>query len=355
MDAAYREKVTKICTAAAAAPSGDNSQPWRFVFRAPNMLEFHAITEKDNELLNIDGSGTYIALGAAIQNAELEAKALGFVPDVRYSSSGSLVAVFVLHDGGVQSDEEKKLHQAIPSRHSNRKAYKKIPIAEDDRDALISAAGNPTGASFTLVEERESMSLVSRALTTMEEIALQNKSLHRLFFESIFWSKERNIAGNSGLYIGTLELPPPARLLFKVLKYWSVANVLAKLGFPTMVAKTNAAQNASASAFGLITIEHFDRRNYVEAGRLLERVWLAATAQGMSLQIVTGMLFLARTVERGHATVFSPEECTMVKKAYARAQETLKTDEPFLMFRVGYSNAPSAVSFRREPVIEGLH
>lgn len=354
MDAAYREKITKICTAASAAPSGDNSQPWRFVFRAPNTIEFHALVEKDNALLNVDGSGTYIALGAAIQNAELEAKAVGLVPEVQYSYEGSLVATFVLHERGSLSVEEQTLHQAIPLRHSNRKAYKKIPLAEADREEIMRAAGNPERVSFALIEDRKSMSVVSRALTTMEEIAMQNETLHKLFFESIFWSKERNASGESGLYIRTLELPPPARLLFKVLKYWSVAQVLARIGFPTMVAKTNAVQNASASALGFITLERFDRRSYVEAGRLLERVWLAAAAQGMSFQIVTGMLFLARAVGHGNTSVFSEKERDSVRKAYARAQEALKVDEPFLMFRIGYSSAPSAVSFRREPVIEGL-
>jgi len=355
MDAAYRDKIVKICTAAAAAPSGDNSQPWRFVFHAPNSIEFHALTEKDNALLNVDGSGTYIALGAAVQNAELEAKALGYAPEVRYHNEGSLVVTLVLHEGGMLSTEEQKLHQAIPFRHSNRKAYEKIPLAQNHRAWIMSAAGNPEGVACALIADRRVMSVVSRALTTMEEIAMQNKTLHELFFESIFWSKERNVAGESGLYIRTLELPPPARLLFKVLKYWPVAQVLAKIGFPTLVAKTNADQNASASAFGLVTLDRFERRKYVEAGRLLERVWLAVAAQGMSLQIITGMLFLARAIEQGNTTVFSEKEYASVRTAYARMKEELKVENPFLMFRVGYASAPSAVSFRREPVIEGLH
>lgn len=356
MDAEFKEKIKKICTAAVAAPSGDNSQPWRFVFRAPDMLEFHAIPEKDNVLLNVDDSGTLIALGAAIQNAELEAKSLGLSSEIRYNKEGTLVATFIFHKGGGLSETERDLQQAITLRHSNRKPYKKIPLTEDDRKFLLDTAGGSTGISFSFVEDEKLMALISRALTTMEEIALKNKPIHKLFFQSIFWSKARNSEGKSGLYIKTLELPPPAQLLFKILRYWSVANFLAWIGFPKMVAETNAKQNASASAFGVITVNRFDRTSYLEAGRLLERVWLATAAHGMSLQIVTGLLFLARAMKHETSSIFSAGERASVQKAYARIRENLKgTDEPFLMFRVGYAAAPSAVSFRRGPIIEDMH
>lgn len=357
MDAAFKEKIKKICTAAVAAPSGDNSQPWRFVFRAPNILEFHAIPEKDNVLLNVDDSGTLTALGAAIQNAELEAKSLGLSSEIRYNKEGTLVATFIFHKGGGGlSKTERDLQQAITLRHSNRKPYKKIPLTEDDRKFLLDTAEGSTGVSFVIIEGEKPMTLISRELTTMEEIALQNKSIHRLFFQSIFWSKARNSEGKSGLYIKTLELPLPAQLLFKILRYWSVASFFSRISFPKMVAETNAKQNASASAFGVITINRFNRMGYLEAGRLLERVWLATTARGMSLQIVTGLLFLARAMEHETSSIFSAAERASVRKAYARIRENLKgTDEPFLMFRVGYAAAPSAVSFRREPIIEDLH
>lgn len=353
MDTVSPEDTVKILTAAVAAPSGDNSQPWRFVFHAPNTLEFHAIPEKDNALLNVDNSGTLIALGAATQNAELEAKALGFDPEIRYNKEGSLVATFILHKKeGASSEIEWNLKQAIPLRHTNRKAYQKIPLKEDDRQFLFDAAGEVPGVSFSLVEDRESMALVSRALTHMEEIALKNKSIHKLFFESIFWSKERNSRGESGLYIKTLELPPPAQLIFRVLRYWPVASLLAQIGFPKMVAETNAKQNATASAFGVITLDYFDRTSYMEAGRLLERVWLGATARGMSFQIVTGLLFLARAMEQNNSEVFSASERAVVREAYTRIQESVGAPNgPFLMFRVGYTDAPSAVSFRQAPRI----
>ncbi|OGG76507.1 hypothetical protein A2950_00570 [Candidatus Kaiserbacteria bacterium RIFCSPLOWO2_01_FULL_55_19] len=347
MNVAYK----KILKAAVAAPSGDNSQPWQFVFREPNVLEFHAVPERDNAALNVDQSGTFIALGAAIENAELEAKALGFAPHTRLAE-GDTLAIMTLTAGGNCPERERILQGGIVLRHSNRKAYTKTPLLPEDRIALVDAAGDRKGESLTFIEEPDAMASVARALTTMEEIALSNKTLHKLFFDSIFWSKERNDAGEQGLYIKTLELPPPAQLFFKVLRHWPVASVLARIGFPKVVATTNAKQNASASAFGVIRIKRYERAGYIEAGRLLERVWLASAARGMSLQIVTGLLFLARAAQGSTSTLFSGAERETIQAAYTRVREHLTgSEEPFLIFRVGYGDAPSAVSCRKAPAI----
>ena len=55
----------------------------------------------------------------------------------------------------------------------------------------------------------------------MERVALETPALHKLFFGGILWSREENNSGKGGLYIKTLEVPPPIRLLFRLLKHWS--------------------------------------------------------------------------------------------------------------------------------------
>ena len=85
-----------IIRAATAAPSGDNSQPWRFVFFPPETIEFHLISDRDNPLLNVDESGTLIALGAAVENAAIMARSLGYIPDITWCAEGTCVATMKL-------------------------------------------------------------------------------------------------------------------------------------------------------------------------------------------------------------------------------------------------------------------
>ena len=349
MDADYRDKITKIIDAAAAAPSGDNSQPWRFVVRG-NIIEFHYLPELDHPILNHEDGGTLIALGAALENAALEACALGLDPNIVYQENGSCVAEMTLAEGGSLDLADVPLHAAIPSRHSNRKAYKKTPLSSEHRTAILESRLVQSGLTLSLVEGPEALARVGRALTTMEEIALGNSRLHKLFFADILWSDEDNEAGKTGLHIKTLELPPPARVLFRLLKHWPVAKLLSTIGFPTKVAETNAVQNASTAAFGIISAAETSRAVYLDIGRTLERVWLVATARGLALQIVTGLTFLAQAIEHDPsvAVLFGDTEREKVARAYATIKEyTSGAGYPILVFRVGESDPPTLVTRRR--------
>ena len=320
------------------------------------MIEFHYLPERDHPLLNFEEGGILIALGAALQNAELEARAQGFAPWTSYVASGSCVAVMELVERGSLDASLQALHGAIFRRHTNRKAYRKVPLARDLRSTILDCQPAGSDLMLSLVESEDAMSEVGRALSTMEETALANERLHEIFFRDILWSDADNRAGKPGLYLKTLELPPPAQLLFRLLHYWRIAKMLAKIGLPGLVAKQNAVQNALASAFGIIAASHTNRAVYLEIGQMLERIWLFATARGLSLQIVTGITFLARALNRPDiARLFTAAQQARVRSAY----ETIKKNvdegrEPILVFRIGTSEEPTAVTYRRSPDVAFL-
>ena len=351
------QPILDIIRAAAAAPSGDNSQPWRFVFLPTETIEFHLIPNKDNPLLNVDESGTLIALGAAVENAAVMAHSLGYVPDILWNTENkTLVATMRLGSPDNTIDAGTlRLAKAIFERHSNRKTYSGAPLQPDDKKALLSVLLDNTNLTPVFIEKREQLRAISRNLTTMEEVALSNQTIHNLFFKNIFWSQDRNERGEPGLYIDTLELPPPARALFKVLRYWSVARVLSRLGFPRVVAKGNAEQNASASVFVCIAAKQFDRKTFLETGRMLERFWLTATDRRMAFQIVTGLLFLARRAQKETNTdIFTTLQKDLIQKAYEsfRILIDAKDIEPVIAFRIGYADKPTAYAHRLTPHIE---
>ncbi|MBU6323193.1 nitroreductase family protein [Patescibacteria group bacterium] len=345
------EKLRAILEAAAAAPSGDNSQPWRFEVRG-SAIDFFYRPELDNELLNFERSGTLIALGAAIENARLESLSQGFLPRVTYHAEGERVATLELSSGGEPSAQEAALRRSILKRHTNRKAYAVAPLSDAMREALRDAVrGSESGVGIALIEERERMERAARALTVMEETALSNRPLHALFFGSIFWSAARNRAGEPGLHIDTLELPPPAKALFAILRYWPVARLLSLAGFPTLVAETNAKQDASASALVVLYGSTLDRSAYLETGRALERAWLGAAANGYSVQIVTGLLFLARSLDiPAVARLFGNADRSRIGGAYEAIKQLVPAGTtPILVFRIGKSAPPTEVSYRKVP------
>jgi molybdopterin/thiamine biosynthesis adenylyltransferase len=70
------EQVTALVTAAGYAPSGGNTQPWRFVYKNGRLYLFHDEKEAAS-WINYNNNASYIALGAAIENLKIKAGSLG--------------------------------------------------------------------------------------------------------------------------------------------------------------------------------------------------------------------------------------------------------------------------------------
>ena len=54
---------------------------------------------------------------------------------------------------------------------------------------------------------------------------------------------------------------------------------------------------ASASAIGFITMPHYDSMNYLNGGRSVQRMWLAANQKGISIHpILVPVMFFTRLI-----------------------------------------------------------
>lgn len=341
-----RSELTRILTAGNLAPSGENCQPWHFVVRGPT-VEVHLLADRDQSAYSWGQRSSYMALGAAIENMVIAASVEHYRAPVRYfpdpeNRFHAATVTFVSEP----SREADPLVSVISERVSNRKPYAKEPLAEKDRAALIGAAGE--GGELKLIEKREAIERLGRVGGTNEEVMLGNRDLHRFFFSHVNWTKQEDEEKKMGFYIKTLELPPPARAMFRLMKHWPVMRALKALGVPRAVAAQNAALNASAAAIGALLIEGTEPVDFMEAGRAMERVWLTATARGLSLQPLTGVLFFKLLIEHGEDPMFSPHERAVILAAYEDAADTFGAHGKHVafMFRIGRGPGPSARAIR---------
>src|SRR3989338_9621466 len=280
-----RETITKIIEYGTYAPSGDNSQPWRFeVDETAGKISVFNLPGKDNPILNVRNRGSYVAHGALIENMLIASSQTGFEADLKIFPQGvsDLTAEIVLTPS---QPKNEPLFSYIKERVTNRRSYKNVPLSEGEREVLISAASSIPGCELKLVEDKNQMQIIAQAMSVTEKVALETRELHRSFFRSVFWDEVRNKKGESGLFIKTLELPPPAKAVFKIIKSWPIMRVFNALGFNKIVSKTNSVIYASSAAQGMITVEDKDE-NFVQAGRAFQRLWLESTRIGLSLQPV---------------------------------------------------------------------
>jgi len=130
-------------------------------------------------------------------------------------------------------------------------------------------------------------------------------------------------------------------------------NFLNKLGLARSLARENAKGYAAVGAMGIVAVGERGE-DYLNAGRLIERVWLQAIKMRFSVHLITGVFFFWQRIRAGFGGEFSPKHLTLIEKAY-RSVETIcpPPNEKVLvaLLRIGDGGEPSARSIKKPPSI----
>jgi hypothetical protein len=136
------EQIDILLSAAIAAPSMHNTQPWRFGVNG-HIIDVFLDVSRALPREDPTGRGMRIAAGAAIFNLRCAAASmsydswLGLAP---YPGEPDLVARIVVEPTGVPDKELRDLYTQIPRRHTSRKPVSAMYLAQDTRIDLIRAA-----------------------------------------------------------------------------------------------------------------------------------------------------------------------------------------------------------------------
>ncbi|MBI2514757.1 nitroreductase family protein [Candidatus Wolfebacteria bacterium] len=344
------EDIQKILEAGVRAPSGSNSQPWKFRVK-DNVIDVLALPEKDHPILNFKYRGTWLAHGALIENMAIASSEMGYRADIKIfpdKSNPNLTARIALESS---ASKDEPLYKCIFERTTNRKPYESHPLKMEDKIALLeSIAGR---GDFRFTEDPDKLKILGEAVAVNEIVMFENPLLHRLVFEEIVWTEEEERKRGGGLYVKTMELKPPQRFALKFFKYWTIMKLLNKLGAAMAIAKDNAQNYAAASLMGIVAVEDNDE-DFISAGRLCERIWLEATRLGLNLHLITGIFFLRQRILRGEISEFSQEHIELIKDAYEKTASIFDVNEGLiaLLVRIGYDGEPSARSMKKAPEVE---
>ena len=265
-----RDTIIKILEAGAQAPSGDNSQPWRFSVKENTITVFNS-PEKDNPIFNFKSRGTYVAHGALLENMRIAAGEFGYAAEIKLFPDPvrpEITAEVFLSPASRVS----KFYPHIFKRATNRKPYQNKLLTHDERDAIRTAASG-FGAELFL-EEGSGKAVVGKAVSMNEVVMLTHTELRRLFFKDVRWTEAEERVAKAGLYLKTMELAPPQAAIFKLLSYPKAAAVLNALGLPWFIARENSKIYSSGSALGVLVIDREEPEDFVRVGMATQRMWL---------------------------------------------------------------------------------
>ena len=275
----------KILDRARWAPSGDNTQPWRFEILGDDHLVVHGFDTRDHVVYDLDGHPSQLAVGALLETIVIAASAEGLscqisrrpdtlethlLIDVRFSRSPSVVA--------------DPLATFIEQRVVQRRPMSPKPLTVDQKSALTKSL--PAGYSVVWFEGWPKRYRMARLLFDSAKIRLNIPEAYQVHKSVIEWgarySKDRIPSQAVGVDPLTERLMQWAMVSWERIEFlnkWLLGDLAPRIQLDLLPGLFCAAHFALLAPAPLRTID-----DYLAAGRAMQRFWLTATHLGLLCQ-----------------------------------------------------------------------
>ena len=328
-------RLRRILDLARWAPSGDNSQPWRFEILSPTHLVVHALTAQLG-VYDLDGSAARISVGAMLETmriaASVEGCTLRIAPRCDAGEDGARIDVW-LEQADVAVDP---LHRVIRERSVQRRPLSTRPLRREDKRALENALGEQFRVRW-FETSRERLKLAWLAVRSAK-IRLTTPEAYDVHRRIIQWGARYSEDRIPDQALGTDRLS--VRSMRWVLASWPRMQRMNRYFAGTLAPRLQLEflPGLRCAAHFAIVAQTAPRTtsDHLHAGAAIQRFWLTATALGLQLQPQHTPLMFAGYARQGL-------RFTAVRQAQARAV----TVGAMLDKLLGPAEAPNAVFLGR--------
>lgn len=333
------------------APSGDNSQPWRFEIIDPHHAVIHGHDTREHCVYDLRGHASQLALGTLLETISIAASHHGLYAEFRarpgLPATSPTFDVAFLADPNIQKDP---LLPFISERTVQRRPLSTRPVTASVREQLETAVGS----EYRIVWFND-----FRDRLRMARLLFQNGGLRLTLPEAfethrsiIQWdsrhSEDRVPARAVGLDPMTLQLMRWAMVS------WRRVDFLNRFMGGTLIPRVELdfiPGIACASHFIIMASRPAETLDdFVAAGRAVQRFWLTATLHGLKLQPeMTPLIFSGYTRDNVAFSENKHSQELAGKLADRLAQLVLpeKVEHAVFMGRIGAGRDPTARSIRK--------
>ncbi len=351
-----QDVIEQVVEAGGLAPSAGNMQPWKFLWRGKRLFLFHD-EGRSRSFWDPDHFIAHIALGACVENIVLKAHALGMEVKstlLPVEHMPQLVGMFEFRaeaDAGTEPRVADELAPMIGLRCTNRKFPQQTPLPEGSIARMEALARTMDGCMLHVLEDREELFKLAELCGATERIRAINPIGHREFFEhEVRWTAEEALRTKDGLDMATMELRPVDLAGMQVaadpraiglIDKWRTGKGLENISRPVI--------QASPAAI-LISYTNDTHAERLRAARAMERVWLSANADGLSVHPIAAPILLTHALQfkmdglRKHER----EELEQIREAF-HALWNLNGRHPLFTMRLSTGGQPSMRSYRFDP------
>jgi sulfur-carrier protein adenylyltransferase/sulfurtransferase len=342
--------IWRVLDQARWAPSGDNTQVWRFRLLGDRHAEILGHDTRDHVVYDRDGHASHIALGALIETVRIAATAAGLRVDVRRVSDDGRAPRFVVgvvEDASVVADD---LAGAITTRCTNRRAFATRRIdggtkRQLDREARLAglALRWHEGLAWRWRWARVMWANAGVRLTCREAWSVHREVLD--FDDPL--SRDR-------VPVASVGADPVLRAVMawamadwnrlSRLNRWAGGTIMPRLEMDVLPALACAAHVAVVAPYPPTSLD-----DHLAVGRAVQRVWLRATLLGLQFQPEHTPLCFAGYVRAGRRFAADPSVWAAAQACTRRLDQIAPDASMFgFLARIGHGHAPRSRSTRLE-------
>jgi nitroreductase len=301
-----RETIMQILDAARWAPSGDNTQPWRFEIIDDAHVVVHGSDTRSHCVYDLDGHPSQIALGALLETFSIAAsQARLAVAITRRGGLPDTTPTFDLHFTPVPGMTGDPLAAFITSRSVQRRPMSMRALTANEKSALEAAVGVQYRVLW--LEGAGNRFRAARLMYRNAKLRLTLPEAYQTHAAVIQWHARFSDDRVPDQALGVD--PITTRLMQWIMGSWGRVKFFNRYLGGTLAPRIQmdfVPGMACAAHFVLladkppVTID-----DYVAGGRATQRFWLAAAALGLQLQPELTPLIFSRYARE--QTVFSAD------------------------------------------------
>ncbi|RIW12048.1 Rv1355c family protein [Algoriphagus lacus] len=349
------EELKKILSLANMAPSGGNIQPWIWIFDRKGILHLFHDKERSHSMLDFKGTGSLIAFGAALENLRLAAAKEGIeiemINQIQEFEDDLICSIrFIAKFKSSIPVPHHELVDGVALRCTNRKNNGRQLLQKSQLDELAGFAAQE-GLSIKIAEEKKDLESLAEIVGGMDRMRFFHEEGLMDFIKEVRWSEKDAIETKDGIDIATLEMSGTEKAAMGLLKDPRTVKFFRKFLMGYGLTKISKDTLCTSSAILLLQGSEFSPKSYLEAGKVLQRIWIKANLMGISFQPVTAMLFIFQKVLREENHGFTQEEEKEIKKLKNKFDVIFNNDngiQDLFMFRLNKAGEPSVRAYRRD-------
>ncbi|QBQ54463.1 thiamine biosynthesis protein ThiF [Nitrosococcus wardiae] len=343
-------EIEAILDMARWAPSGDNTQPWRFEIKDPHHVVIHGFDTRDYCVYDLEGHASQLSVGALLESMAIAATRYGFRTDIQRELEAAEThpkfEVRFVPDATIRPDP---LWPYIPVRATQRRALSMRSLTPREKNALEDSA-KPAFSIYWLGGLGIRLK-VAQLLFMNGKLRLTTPEAYEVHRKVIEWNTQFSEDRIPDQAVG-LD-PVGVQLMRWAMKSWSRVKFLNTYLGGTLLPRVQLdfiPSIACAAHFLIIakkTPQSID--DYIAAGRAWQRFWLTATQLNLRLQPEMTPLIFSTYIRDGVEFSKNESSLRLAEKLSSQLEQLISPEisqRAMVMGRIGAGSAPKARSVR---------